>query len=182
VTRIVRADERYRSSHDRIESWHCFAAGAHYDPDNVAFGALVGCDEHLVAPEAGFDWHVHRGVEIVSFVVSGALRHQDDRGADVIVRAGEVFVQSAPDGIRHRETNASDVEPLRMVQMTVLSPSDASFETWTTSDRTTAPLWHAFVVDGEWRLAGEVLRPGDSARGDGSLGAAGAGVLLVWKL
>ena len=57
VTRIVRAGERYRSAHDGVESWHCFAAGANYDADNVALGALVGFDEHVVAPGGGFDWH-----------------------------------------------------------------------------------------------------------------------------
>ena len=76
---IVRAADRFHVAHDGIETWHCFSAGAHYDPDNVAYGPMIGCDEHLVGPGAGFDWHPHRGVEIVSWVLSGVLRHQ---GAD----------------------------------------------------------------------------------------------------
>jgi redox-sensitive bicupin YhaK (pirin superfamily) len=180
--RIVRAGERYRSTYDGIESWYCFSAGAHYDADNVAFGALVGCDEHLVGPGAGFDWHAHRGVEIVSHVVSGALRHQDDDGVDVIVRAGGVFTQSAADGIRHRETNASVDESLRLVQMTVVAGAGAVFEVWTGSGAATAPNWHVFVVSGTWSVGHEVLGAGDSARGGEHLAIDGVGVLLVWKV
>lgn len=182
MTRIVRAGERYRGAQAGIESWHCFAAGSHYEPDNVSFGALVGCDEHLVAPGAGFDWHAHRGVEIVSYVGAGALRHQDADAADVILRAGEVFVQSAADGIRHRETNASTQEPLRLIQMTVLASSGARFEKWTAAGSATAARWHVFVVDGSWHLGGESLVHGDSARGVDDLAIDGAGVLLVWLL
>jgi redox-sensitive bicupin YhaK (pirin superfamily) len=182
VTRIVRADQRYRSSHDGVESWHCFAAGAHYDPDNVAFGALVGFDEHLVAPGAGFDWHAHRGVEIVSHVVSGTLRHEDESGVDRFIEAGEVFAQSAVGGIRHRETNPSSSQPLRLVQMTVLSPSSARYETWLGAGAIDAPLWHAFVLDGAWTIDANALHVGDSARGAGRLVIDGDGVLLVWLL
>lgn len=179
---ILRSDVRFHSSYDGIDSWHCFSAGAHYDPDNVAFGALVGVDEHRVAPGSGFDWHAHRGVDIVSWVGSGVLRHQDDRGVDRLVRAGEVFTQSAADGIRHRETNASADEPLRLVQMTVLSGQSARYETWHSSATSSWRRWHAFVGSGRWQLAGELLDVGDSARGTGELAAHGEGALLVWLL
>jgi hypothetical protein len=179
---ILRGGSRDHSVYDGIESWHCFSAGANYDPDNISFGALVGFDEHLVSAGAGFDWHAHRGVEIVSYVISGALRHEDDRGTYRIVRAGEIFMQSAADGIRHRETNASSVDALRMVQMTVLSPADARFELWHGSGQGTAERWHLFVVDGDWQLGGDALSSGDAVRGSGDLAIRGDGRLLVWWL
>lgn len=197
MMRVVRTDERYRSQQDGIESWHCFAAGAHYAPDNLSFGALLGCDEHLVAPGAGFDWHGHRGVDIVSWVVAGALRHEDPLGRVQNVEPGQVLVQSTGAGIRHRESNASPDEPLRLVQMTLLGGGgeppdrltkpplelgDCRFTVWRCDDAAEAERWHVFVVRGSWQLGGGLLGPGDSARGAGSLAAEGNGELLVWQL
>lgn len=179
---ILRTDDRFHSSYDGIESWHCFSTGAHYDPDNVAHGALIGCDEHVLAPGAGFDWHAHRGVDIVSWVVAGALRHEDDRGTDRVVHPGEVFTQSAVAGIRHREANASPTAPLRLVQMTLLPSEQAQFEVWESSAAVSSPLWHLFAGAGEWQLGAESLHGGDSARGAGELSVVGSGQLLVWKL
>jgi hypothetical protein len=116
---------RFVSRHGGITSWHSFSAGAHYDPDNVAFGPIIGLDEHEVAPGAGFDWHGHRGVHIVSRVLEGALRHEDSSGAVRLLGAGEFLVQSTGDGVRHLETNASDTEPLRFLQLTVLGSDGA---------------------------------------------------------
>lgn len=179
---IVRACDRLSSGYDGVESRHCFSAGGHYDPDNVAWGPLVGVDEHLVAPGAGFDWHAHRGVDIVSWVGAGVLRHEDDRGGERLVRPGEVFTQSAADGIRHRETNASDSAALRLVQMTVLSGHGARFGVWQASGSSSSARWHVFVGDGSWHLADGALGEGDSARGTGELAVEGQGALLVWLL
>ena len=197
MTAVVRAGERYRSVQNGIESWHCFAAGGHYDPANVSFGTLIGCDEHLIAPGAGFDWHRHRGVEILSWVLSGALRHEDSSGRIRQVLPGEVLVQSTGAGIGHCEQNASSIEPLRLIQMTLLGgeapastrladpPVDvagARFAVWTDYGRAETARWHVFVGSGTWRLGAGELAVGDSARGDGELSAAGSGELLVWLL
>jgi hypothetical protein len=180
--KVVRADERYRTAQAGIESWHCFSAGSHYDPGNVAFGALVGCDEHRVAPGAGFDWHAHRGVRIVSWVVAGALHHEDDSGVDRVVAAGELLGQDAAGGIRHRETNASTVEQLRFVQLTVVADAEADFEVWLGDGELPARPWHGFVAVGAWTVGGEVLRDGDSVRGEDAVAVTGDGELLVWLL
>ena len=111
---------RGRSSQPGIESWHCFSSGPYYDPSRIALGELIGVDEHRVAPRAGFDWHGHAGVHIVSWVLEGALRHEDISGEVRIVTPGTLFVQSTGAGIRHRETNASDTDPLTFVQVTLL--------------------------------------------------------------
>ena len=176
---IVRAEQRFHSEHDGVESWHCFSAGAHYDPGNVSHGPLIGVDEHVVAPSAGFDWHAHRGVDIVTVVLSGVLEHRGPDGSRTI-GAGEVFEQLARDGIRHREWNASDVEPLRFVQSALRPTDTAVFSVWDAGGSVTADLWHAFVVEGSWQAGDEVLRPGDSVRGEGVLRLDGTGQLLVW--
>ena len=193
--RIVRADERYFTASAGIETWHCFSAGAHYDADNVSYGALIGCDEHLVAPGAGFDWHGHRGVDIVSWVLAGELRHEDGLGSRV-VRPGEVLRQAAGAGIKHRETNPSS-QPLRLVQMALLASSSSAgitvgaaplavgesrFEVWRAYGSVSAPRWHVFVARGAWRVDDQALSEGDSVRGGGPLSVAGGGELLVWLL
>jgi quercetin dioxygenase-like cupin family protein len=113
--------DRFLTEQPGITSWHCFSAGPHYAPSRLSFGPVVGVDEHLVAPGAGFDWHGHRGVRIVSWILDGTLRHEDSRGGERLVGAGSLLVQAAGGGIRHREWNASDTEPLRFVQITLLA-------------------------------------------------------------
>ena len=108
------------ASQDGVESWHCFASGPHYDQANLAFGALIGFDEHLVQPGSGFAWHGHRGVEIVSWVIAGTLHHEDSDGRVRIVEPGQALWQSTGSGIRHCEVNASASDSLRLVQMTLL--------------------------------------------------------------
>jgi len=194
---IRRAGDRFRTVRDGVETWHCFSAGAHYDPDNVAHGALVAVDEHVIAPGSGFDWHSHRGVAIVSWVVSGRLRHEDDAGRVRGVGPGEVLVQRTASGIRHCEVNASAREPLRLVQMTLLDTADrpslatqsipleidgARFDVWRSGVTLDAKRWHAHVTEGDWRMGAELITPGDSVRGSGRLDMIGAGELLVWTL
>lgn len=108
-----------------VRTWHEFSAGAHYDPDDVGHGPVIGCDVHLVEPGAGFDWHPHRGVHILSWVLSGALRHEGSDGTVRVVRPGTVLVQPTGRGIRHRETNASATDPLRLLQLTLLDDATA---------------------------------------------------------
>jgi quercetin 2,3-dioxygenase len=194
---IRRAADRFHTVRDGVETWHCFSAGAHYDPDNVAHGVLVAVDEHVVAPGSGFDWHGHRGVAIVSWVVSGRLRHEDDAGRVRRVGPGEALVQRTARGIRHCEVNASAREPLRLVQMTLLDTAErpsvmtepvpldldgARFDVWHSGVTLDAQRWHAHVVEGDWRTGSEQLALGDSVRGTGRLDIAGAGQLLVWTL
>ena len=194
---IRRAGERFRTVHDGVETWHSFSAGGHYDADNVAHGVLIGVDEHHVEPGCGFDWHGHRGVAIVSWVVSGQLRHEDDAGRVRRVGPGEVLVQRTGSGIRHCEVNASAREPLRLVQMVLLDtaahpsvatsvvPFDidgARFDVWRTSGTLAAPRAHAFVVDGTWQLGDDAAATGDTIRAVEHLELTGAGTALVWSL
>ena len=117
---IVRPDERGTSTQPGIVSRHCFSSGPYYDPSRMSWGPVVGVDDHVVSPGCGFDWHAHRGVHIASWVLSGALRHEDSNGSVRVVTPGALLVQSTGDGIRHTETNASDDHPLRFLQITVL--------------------------------------------------------------
>jgi redox-sensitive bicupin YhaK (pirin superfamily) len=77
---VRRSSSRFVSRTDRVESRHSFSFGPHYDPDNTRFGALVAHNEDVLLHGGGFDAHPHQGIDIVSWVLSGALRHHDDAG------------------------------------------------------------------------------------------------------
>jgi quercetin 2,3-dioxygenase len=176
-----RAGQRCRTSQPGVETWHSFSAGAHYDPDNVAFGPLVGVDEHHLTGGAGFDWHDHRGVVIVSYVLSGVLRHEDTAGTREI-GAGATLVQSADAVIRHAEGNAAMTEPLRFVQLTVLVGRGARFDVCATPCRIAEPGGYAFVAAGSAEAAGTRLAPGDEVRVSGeALELTGEATLLRWQ-
>jgi quercetin 2,3-dioxygenase len=103
------AADRLESRADGIVSRHSFAFGQHYDPANTRFGALVTHNDDVLAPGAGFPEHPHRDLEIVTWVVSGALHHADSTGGSAIVRPGTVGQLSTGAGVRHSETNAWSV-------------------------------------------------------------------------
>jgi hypothetical protein len=178
--RIVRAEERYQTVQPGIVTWHCFAAGAHYDPDNLSFGPLIGVDDHLLEPGAGFGEHAHRGVRIFSWIAEGRLEHSVG-GEVLVINPGESLVQEATDGFRHSERNASDEESLRLIQTTVLADGGVTFDVLRAAAEVAGAWVHLFVVDGSWTLDDDSLEPGDSARlTDGATHAvAGAGTLLA---
>lgn len=192
---IRRADSRYRTEHGGITSWHCFSYGAYFDPDNVAFGPLVACDEHLLAPGAGFPQHRHARVELVSWVLDGTLRHTGPGGSRLI-GAGQAQYQRAGSGIEHSESNASSLEPVRFVQLWVMSADErpdyriaappvplgrGSFDVLLRcrGTRLDARLVHLFVGAGNFHVAGTDLTAGDSVRAAEPVEVDGDGELLV---
>jgi hypothetical protein len=183
--RVLRASERFRTEQPGIVSLHCFSAGPHYDPDNLSFGPLIGCDEHQMAPAAGFAEHAHRGVEILSWVLDGVLHHSDHRGSDRLLPPGERMVQSVASdgdrggGIRHTEANASADHALRLLQITLIDQTRYGFDCISEDRMVDADWIHAFVAAGEWSVGGVRLEPGDSVRATGSIAASGWGELLV---
>jgi redox-sensitive bicupin YhaK (pirin superfamily) len=99
---------------------HLFSFGSHYDPGNVGFGALVCLNDDLVEAGHGYGEHRHRDLEIVTWVLAGALRHEDTQGTRGEVRPGQVQRLSAGSGVRHSERNADPVRPVRFLQMWVV--------------------------------------------------------------
>lgn len=95
---------------------HSFAFGSAYDPEWLSFGPMVCHDDHLLGSGRGFDEHPHSNLEIVTWVVSGAVRHTDTSGNQVVLRAGECGVLSAGAGVRHTE-HATEDGPARFVQV-----------------------------------------------------------------
>ena len=118
---VRRADQRFRTVGDGVETWHSFSYGMHYDPDQIGFGPIMAINTERVEPGRGYDVHDHADVEIVTWVLDGVLRHEDSTGQSGDIRPGAAQRLSAGDGVRHSERNASDVEPLVFVQMMLRS-------------------------------------------------------------
>ncbi len=125
---IRRADQRYRTDVDGIVTWHSFSYGAHYDPDNIGFGPLIAINTESLDSGRGYDEHHHADVEIVTWVLEGALQHADSTGHRGIVQPGTAQRLSAGTGVQHTEQNASQDEPLVFVQMMLRSTHDAEPE------------------------------------------------------
>jgi redox-sensitive bicupin YhaK (pirin superfamily) len=114
---VRRAGERFVTRQNGWEGRYCFSYGEHYDSANTSFGPLLACNEFRLEPGAGFEDHEHRAIEIVTWVVDGAVLH--DRGTVVV--PGQVQVLSAGTGVMHAELNASATEPARFLQMWLAS-------------------------------------------------------------
>jgi quercetin 2,3-dioxygenase len=110
------AAARFETAGGGIVSRHAFSYGQHYDPANISFGSLIAHNDDVLAPGTGYDEHRHRDIDILSWVVAGALRHEDDLGLATVLTPGMVQRLSAGSGVRHAEHNAA-AEPTRYVQM-----------------------------------------------------------------
>lgn len=113
------ARDRFHSDLGWLDSWHSFSFSHHYDPANTNHGLLLVSNDDRVAPGEGFGTHPHRDMEIVTWVLAGALEHRDSEGHHGVIRPGQAQRMSAGTGIRHSEMNASVDEPVHLVQMWV---------------------------------------------------------------
>jgi redox-sensitive bicupin YhaK (pirin superfamily) len=124
--RIRRATDRFIDRAEGRVTHHAFAFGTSYDPAWLSFGPMVCHDDHLLGSGRGFEEHPHSGLEIVTWVAQGALRHTDTSGKQVVLNAGECAVLTAGPGIRHTEFATED-GPARFVQ-TWLTPDSEAVE------------------------------------------------------
>jgi redox-sensitive bicupin YhaK (pirin superfamily) len=116
---VRRAGQRFQTRTDWLNSYHSFSFGPHYDPKNMGFATLRVLNDDVIAPGRGFGAHPHQDMEIVTWVLQGALAHQDSSGGQGVLQPGEVQTMTAGTGIVHTEFNASETEPVHLLQMWV---------------------------------------------------------------
>jgi redox-sensitive bicupin YhaK (pirin superfamily) len=117
---LRKASERGYAHHGWLESWHSFSFADYRDPAHVHFGPLRVINEDIVQPGKGFGTHGHRDMEILTYVLSGSLRHRDSMGYGEDIRYGEVQVMSAGTGVQHSEVNASLDEAVHLLQIWII--------------------------------------------------------------
>ena len=117
---IKRADERGRTNLTWLDSRHSFSFGDYYDPSNMGHGTLRVINDDRVLPGAGFGAHPHRDMEILSYVLEGALEHRDSLGNGSVIRPGEIQHMRAGSGVTHSEYNPSTTESAHFLQIWIV--------------------------------------------------------------
>ncbi len=154
---IRRAGDRGHTDWGWLDSRHTFSFGEYFDPKNVGFRSLRVINDDRVAAGAGFGTHGHRDMEILSYVLEGALEHKDSTGGGGVIRPGEIQFMRAGTGVTHSEFNASKTEPVHFLQIWIIP-----------AERGLAPGYGQRPFDTETARQGFVLLASRDGR-DGSI-------------
>lgn len=124
MIRVRKSRERHHSNRGWLDSYFTFSFAGYHDPEHMGFRALRVMNEDTIEPGQGFGPHAHRDMEIMTYVLEGALEHRDSTGEERVVGPNEIQTMSAGSGVVHSEYNASPVERVHLVQIWIVPAED----------------------------------------------------------
>src|SRR6266567_5434793 len=120
MMKLRKAEERGQANYGWLNTHYTFSFANYHDPEHMGFRALRVINDDIVGPGGGFDTHPHRDMEIITYVLSGALEHKDSMKNGRVIRAGEFQYMAAGTGVLHSEFNPSPTEPVHLLQIWIL--------------------------------------------------------------
>ena len=130
MIQTIRSQDRYHIESDWLNTYWHFSFDHYHDPSNMSFGPLRVFNDDVIAPASGFPLHGHREMEIVIYIIEGALEHKDNMGNIGVIRPGEIQRMSAGTGVRHSEYNSSKKEPVHLIQLWITPAVDHLRPSW----------------------------------------------------
>jgi len=121
MQQIIQENKHFKQDHGWLNTYHHFSFGEYYNPEKVQYGPLRVFNDDIIQPGTGFDFHPHKNMEIVTYVIDGELEHKDNFGNHGIIKSGGIQQMSAGTGVVHSEFNHSKEKPLRLLQLWFLT-------------------------------------------------------------
>ncbi|MBI3416390.1 MAG: pirin family protein [Verrucomicrobia bacterium] len=156
MMKFRRANDRGHAKHGWLETYHTFSFADYHDPEWLGFRSLRVINDDLVMPGMGFGTHPHRDMEIITYILSGALEHKDSMGNGRVINAGDAQYMAAGTGVRHSEFNPSKDESVHLLQIWIEPDRKGVMPRYAEKSYATAPAGALHLVTSKTGRAGSI--------------------------